>query len=98
MSDTHENRNQVLIDRQAALDQLDARVYVAIIDVIATAVYPGIRRPRGYALRHEVDARLTDVDPREVWSSICTLLHAGKIGHYYDRDGMRIFLKGTTNQ
>jgi len=73
---------------------LDARVFVAVVDAIATARYPGINRPRGYALRAEIEAQLPDVLPSEVWSSLCSLMHAGKVGHYYDRDGCRYYLRG----
>lgn len=79
----------------AALDPIDARVYVAIVDAISTATYPGIKTPRGYALRSEVEARLADLDPQTLYNSLQRLHSADKIGHYYDRDGCRYYLKGT---
>lgn len=79
---------------QGAAD-LDARVFVAIVDTIATATYPGIKTPRGYALRTEVEARLADLAPQALYDSLQRLHSADKIGHYYDRDGMRLYLKGT---
>jgi len=77
-----------------APETLDRRVFVALVDAIATARYPGINRPRGYALRDEIYAQLPDVPHADVWSSLCSLMHAGKVGQYYDRDGCRYYLKG----